>query len=238
MDLTKKTILITGAAGGLGGALAHKCAELGAELILLDKNRRGLGKLSDEITAKGFVSPGLYPMDLAGAGVDDFIDLLGVAGSEFSGLDALVHCALDFDSLQPLEQIQPQEWLKSMQVNVNAPWLLSSLALSMLKKSESGKLLFLMDDLEKVTGAYWGAYGTGKAAIAGMVNQFNDALSNTAVRVHGIIPGAMRTDFRAKVFHAENPMDQPEPALVAAKIANILMNKYLSEDLIIDCSVC
>lgn len=236
MDLRNKTILITGAAGGLGSALAHECAELGAELILLDRNRRGLGKLSDGLTAKGFASPGLYPMDLAGAGVDDFVDLLGVIESGVGGLDALVHCALDFDSLQPLEQIQPQDWLRSMQVNVNAPWLLSSLALSMLRKSECGKLIFLMDDLEKVNGAYWGAYGTGKAAIAALVKQFSDTLSNTSVKVHGIIPGPMRTDFRAKVFHAENPLDQPEPTLVASKIANILTGETPSKDMIVDCS--
>ncbi len=236
MDLKNKTILITGAAGGLGSALALECATLGAELILLDKNRRGLGKLSDEMTARGFAPPGLYPMDLAGAGVDDFADLLGVIMSEYAGLDALVHCALDFDSLQPLEQIQPQEWLRSMQVNVNAPWLLSSILLPELKKSESGKLIFLLDDLEKVTGAYWGAYGTGKAAIAGLIKQFHDTLSNTAVSVHGIIPGAMRTDFRAKVFHAENPLEQPEPALVASKIVNILTGKNASIELIVDFS--
>lgn len=237
MDLRTKTILITGAAGGLGSALALECAKRGAELILLDKNRRGLGKLSDDMTTRGYVAPGLYPLDLAGAGVDDYADLLAVIGSEFGGLDALVHCALDFDSLQPLEQIQPQDWLKSMQVNVNAPWLLSSLVLPMLKKSPSGKLIFLLDDLEKVTGAYWGAYGIGKAAIAGLVKQFGDTLSNTAITVHGIIPGAMRTDFRAKVFHAENPVDQPEPALVASKIANILAGQSSSNDMITDFTV-
>ena len=59
MDLSDKTILITGAAGGLGSAIALLCAGFGADLVLLDKNRRGLGELSDRITGQGLsVRPG------------------------------------------------------------------------------------------------------------------------------------------------------------------------------------
>jgi len=233
MSLTGKNILITGAAGGLGSALALLCAQEGAGLILLDKNRRGLGDLSDRITEKGLVAPGLYPMDLAGAGLSDFIDLLGTIKSEFGGLHALIHCALDFDGLQPLEQVEPQKWLQSMQVNVNAPWLLTSTLLPLLKQSEHGRLFFMLDDLETVTGAYWGAYGTGKAALTGMVRQFHEALGNTAVTVRGVNPGAMRTGFRAKIFHAENPMDQPEPVVAAEKITTMLSGDVSGDNPII-----
>ena len=69
MALKGKTILITGAAGGLGSALARECAGAGAELVLLDKDRRGLGGLSDRVTDAGCSPPGLYPLDLAGSGM-------------------------------------------------------------------------------------------------------------------------------------------------------------------------
>lgn len=236
MSLSGKTILITGAAGGLGAALALQCAEVGADLVLLDKNRLGISELSDKITARGLSPPGLYPMDLAGAGGDDFDDLVETIQSEFGGLHALIHCALDFGSLQPLEQVEPQKWLQSMQVNVNAPWLLSCALLPLLKKSETGRLFFMLDDFEKVTGAYWGAYGTGKAALTGLVRQFDATLSNTAVLVRGIIPGAMRTDFRAKVYHAENPLEQPEPTIVAGKIVDMLTRDDPGKNLIVDFS--
>jgi NAD(P)-dependent dehydrogenase (short-subunit alcohol dehydrogenase family) len=233
MSLSGKTILITGAAGGLGSALALQCAELGAELVLLDKNRRGLTELSDLMAERGLTPPGLYPMDLAGAVPDDFSDLAETVEAEFGGLYGLIHCALDFDSLRPLDQVQPQDWLQSMQVNVNAPWLLSCSLLPLLRKSDHGRVFFLLDDLEAVTGAYWGAYGTGKAALAGMVKQFHATLSNTTVFVRGIIPGAMRTGFRAKVYNAENPMEQPEPAIVARKISLMLSDDISGGELIV-----
>jgi len=236
MSLSNKTILITGAAGGLGSALALQCASLGAELVLLDKNRRGLTDLSDQLTEQGMTTPGLYPMDLAGAGVDDLDDLAGILKSEYGGLHALIHCALDFEGLQPLDQVQPQDWLRSMQVNVNTPWLLSCALLPLLKKSQSGRLFFLLDDLETVTGAYWGAYGAGKAALTGLVRQFNASLSHSSVLVRGIIPGPMRTGFRAKVYHAENPMDQPEPKAVASKIALMLTADISRDDLLVNFS--
>ena len=236
MSLSGKTILITGAAGGLGAALALQCADAGAELVLLDKNRRGLGQLSDKIADKGLTPPGLYPMDLAGAGVDDFNDLVDTVESEFGGLHVLIHCALDFDGLQPLEQVEPQGWLQAMQVNVNAPWLLSCALLPLLKKSENGRLFFMLDDLDIVTGAYWGAYGTGKAALAGLVRQFDETLANTAVEVRGINPGTMRTGFRAKVYHAENPQTQPEPSIVARRITAMLTGDLSDSDLILDLS--
>jgi len=236
MDLSDKTILITGAAGGLGSAIALECAARGADLILLDKNRQGLGQISDRIAGQGSSLPGLYPLNLASTGVDEFNELAATIDSEFGGLDALVHCALEFQGLQPLDQIQPQDWLQSMQVNVNAPWLLSCALLPLLQQSENGRLFFLLDDLDKVADAFWGAYGTSKAALHGLVRQFDAALSHTSITVRGIIPGPMRTGFRAKIYQAENPMEQPDPAIVAGKITPMLAGKLSGGDLIVDFS--
>ena len=232
MNLEGKTILITGAAGGLGGALALQCAREGAELVLLDNNRRGLSELSDSMTEEGLPAPGLYPLDLAAAGIEEFDGLVDVIQSEFGGLHALVHCALDFDGLQPLDQIEPQKWLQSIQVNLNAPWLLSCACLPMLKQTANSRLFFLVDNPERMTDAYWGPYGVAKVALTGLVKQFDATLSNTSVLVRGIDPGAMRTAFRAKVYHAENPMEQPDPAIAASKIAEMLFEDQSESELI------
>ena len=225
MSLSNRTILITGAAGGLGSALARVCAKQGANLILLDVNRRKLTALSDSMTDAGLPAPGLYPMDLSAVGVEDIQAMVDVIESEYGGLDALVHCALSFEGLQLLEQVAPHEWLKSMQVNLNTPWLMSSACLPLLRNSDSANLFFLLDDTESQTGAYWGAYGTAKAGLVALVSQFDATLSNTDVVVRGIYPGPMRTDFRAKVYHSEDPNSQPDPSIVASKIAGLLALK-------------
>lgn len=234
MSLAGKTILITGAAGGLGSALSEVCAAKGANLVLLDKDHRNLNKLSDRITEAGNPPPGLYPLDLAAAGIDEFNALVDVIQTEFGGLDGLIHCALDFEGLQPLDQVEPHNWLKSMQVNLNAPWLLSCACLPLLKQSNSGRLFFLLDDPEKITDAYWGPYGTAKTALAGLVRQFDASLNNTGIIVRGIYPGSMRTAFRAMVYHAENPMEQPEPTIAAGKIVDLLTAEISDTELVIN----
>lgn len=231
MSLENKTILITGAAGGLGSALSMQCAKQGANLILLDVNRRKLTALSDAITDQDMPAPGLYPMDLSAVGVDDLQAMADVIASEYGGLDAIVHCALAFEGLQLLEQVAPQEWLKSMQVNLNAPWQLSCACLPLLRASEKAHLIFLLDEEEIQNGAYWGAYGAAKAALVALAGQFDSALDNTDIKVHGIYPGAMRTDFRAKVYHSEDPTSQPDPAIVAAKIATLIAAEDQNPDL-------
>jgi len=64
--------LITGAAGDLGSALAHYLAARGATLVLLDKNKRGLDALADQLEATGADAPYLFPLDLGGASPEDY----------------------------------------------------------------------------------------------------------------------------------------------------------------------
>ena len=170
-----------------------------------------------------------FPMDLVGAGPDDFQAFLDKVVEEFGGLDAVVHCAARFDGLTPLEQFPPSEWLSVIQVNLNAAWLLSAMSLPLLKKSASGSLYFLLEDLPKMQGAYWGAYGVSKHALSALVNQFNAECKSTNVQVLGINPGVMRTGLRARSYHAENPELQPGAQSAARRIVELL-NRQVRPD--------
>lgn len=216
--MSNETILISGAAGALGSALAAECARAGFNTVLLDSDDRGLDRAYDRIMASGFTEPALYPMDLAGVGPEHIDELVGTIEREFEGLDGLVHCAARFEGLTPLDQVPPQEWLLHMQVNLNAPWLLSSACLPLLRKSQRGRLYFILEDLERVRRAYWGPYGVAKNALAAMVDQFAAEQRSSHVEILGINPGAMRSALRSRAYHAENPLEQPDPALAAGRI--------------------
>ena len=158
------------------------------------------------------------------------------SGYDFETIGKNRRVPVDFDGLQPLDQVEPHGWLRSMQVNVNAPWLLSSTCLPLLKQSTHGYLVFLLDDLDVVTDAYWGAYGAAKAALSGLVRQFDAALSDTSITVRGVIPGAMRSDFRARVYHAENPAELPDPAVVAGRLVMLLSGELTVDGPVVDFS--
>jgi NAD(P)-dependent dehydrogenase (short-subunit alcohol dehydrogenase family) len=161
-------------------------------------------------------------VDLLGAGPEHFDDLLDKVTEEFGSLDAVVHCAARFDGLTPLEQFSPPEWLASIQVNLNAAWLLSAQSLPLLKQSDSGQLYFMLEDLPKVNGAFWGAYGVSKHALKALVSQFAAECKSSRVQVLGINPGAMRSALRSRAYHAENPQLAPDPEEVALKIVQFL----------------
>lgn len=235
--MSGKTIIVTGAAGALGSALSRACAQAGFNTVMLDCNRKGLETEWDRITAASLTEPALYPLDLLGAGTEDYENLLETVASEYGGLDAVVHCAARFEGLTPLEQFSPPEWLSSIQVNLNAAWLLSALSLPLLKQSESGRLYFMLEDLTRMKGAYWGAYGVSKHALAALVSQFAAECEPTNVQVLGINPGVLRSPLRARAYHAEHPESVPDPEIAALQIIQLLRGEKNPVETLIDLSV-
>jgi len=217
-----KVAMITGAAGALGSQLAMLCARAAWETVLVDKDRRGLESLYDCIVHDGATMPSLVEMDFAGMGPQDCANVVNALQTGPGRLDALVHCAAGFDGLQPLDQIQPHDWLRLMQVNLNAPWLLSVLCLPLLRQSPDASLIFISEDLEKVSAAYWGSYGVSKHGINCLARQFASELGNSGVQVLAINPGPMRSPLRARAYYAEDPGVLQSPATAANKILRLM----------------
>lgn len=221
--MTKPIVLITGAAGGLGRALAFELAQAGTELMLLDKDSRGLDQLYDQLRADHLPEPALCPLDLAHAGPEAYLELASIFEQEFGGLDHVVHCAVHFEGLTPLEQIAPGQWATAMQVNLTAAWALTVSCLPQLKKSPDASVTFLMDDPDRSRAAFWGAYGIAKAAVTSMTEIMRQEWENTGIRVQTFNPGPMRTTFRADAFLAEDPAELPQPASAAALLAQTVL---------------
>src|SRR5690606_11414851 len=101
--LAGRVVLVTGAYGGYGRALALACAGAGARLVLLGRNARKLERVADAVEQAGGEAL-LYPLDLEGAAPDDYAELAARVEQGAGRLDALVHCAAHFPGLTPLER--------------------------------------------------------------------------------------------------------------------------------------
>jgi NAD(P)-dependent dehydrogenase (short-subunit alcohol dehydrogenase family) len=204
--LAGRIILITGAADGIGRALARACAGHGATVVMLDRNVRGLEKAYDEIVAAGLPEPALYPLNLLGAKPHDYAALASTVEREFGRLHGLVHNAALLGALIPLVHFEDELWYQVMQINLNAPYLLTRACLDLMTRSDDdASIVFTSDAAGRHGKAYWGAYGVAKAGLENLMQLVADELeTNTPVRANSVDPGPVRTALRMIAYPAED----------------------------------
>lgn len=204
--LQDRVVLVTGAASGIGAACARACAQYGATVILLDLNIHALEKVYDEIEQAGYPQPAIYPLNLEGAAEKDYLDLADTIQREFGRLDGLVNNAAMLGALIPLAHYTTELWLRIIQVNLNAPFVLTRSCLSLMMQSNDASIVFSSDSAGRQGRAYWGAYGTSKAGLECIMQTLADELeTNTNIRVNSIDPGPVATSMRSLAYPGENP---------------------------------
>ena len=231
-----KVAMVTGAAGALGSELSLQLALTGWEVVLIDHKRRVLEQLYDRIVAQGGVKPVIHVVNLVTLDPQQCQEIVAALETGPGRLDALIHCAASFEGLRPSQHIEPQVWLKQIQVNLNAPWLLSISSLELLRRAPSASLVFLSENLETVTSAYWGAYGVSKHGIQALAAQLSSELSDSKIQVLAVNPGPMQSNLRSRVFYSENPAQLRSAAKVARIMIEILEGKRSADSFKVDLS--
>ena len=211
-ELAGKTILVTGAAEGIGRAASLALASAGAEVLLLSRNEARLESLYDEIVAMDGPLPALLPMDLAKATHDDFVTLAGSLGEALPKLDGLLHNASLLGDRKPIAQTRATAWHEVMQVNVNAGFMLTQALLPLLNEAPTASVVFTSSGVGRTGRAYWGSYAVSKFATEGLMQVLADELEATSsIRVNSLNPGAVNTAMRRSAYPAEPPTANPDP---------------------------
>jgi NAD(P)-dependent dehydrogenase (short-subunit alcohol dehydrogenase family) len=227
--LHDRVILIVGATGALGSASARAAAQAGAKVILLGRKVRPLEKLYDEVETEYPGSVSIYPCDLAGASPKDYGDLAATIEREFGRLDGIVFAAAQFDGLQPAIDAKPDTWLKTLHVNLNAPFLIvqacSDLLLGVPADNTLASVIFTLDDPARIGKAFWGGYGVAKHALLGLASTLHQEWDSTRVRVHALLPAPMRSALRRTAYFGENTMELPTADGAAQAVVYLLGNE-------------
>jgi len=212
--LRDRTILITGAAAGIGRAAALAFAGYGAATVLLDCDRGSLRAAGEEIRDAGGMEPMLCPMDLARAGIEDLRALAARIGDACGRLDGLLNNAGRIGALTPFEHCEPALWGEVVSVNLAAPFFLTQWCLPLLRRSPDPAIVFSLHETRR---AYWGAYGVAKAGLEALVHILADEYhgeSAQPVRVMGVDPGPVATAERRRHHPGERPDTHPPPESV------------------------
>lgn len=192
MSLSGRTIVVTGAARGVGRAIAEASAAAGARLILADILEDAGRQTTADLTAAGYDARFL-PVDL---GDPDSIQRFAAAASADGPIHGLVNNAAIATGIggPTYDQIEIETWDRVMRVNVRGTWLITRALAPSLIASGSGRIVNLASDT-----ALWGAprllaYVASKGAIMSMTRSLSRELGPSGVGVVAIAPGIMRCE--------------------------------------------
>ncbi len=198
-----KLALVTGASRGIGAATAEALADAGAHVILVARTASALEEVEERIHAAGG-SATIAPLDLTEA--DAIAKLATAVGERWQALDILVLNAAMLGSLTPVEHIDPKEYAKLLATNLLAPQALIAAFDPMLRHAEQADIVALTSSVGSEPRAFWGAYGSSKAALETLVLAYADETEHAGrIRVHIVDPGATRTRMRQLAFPGEEP---------------------------------
>jgi NAD(P)-dependent dehydrogenase (short-subunit alcohol dehydrogenase family) len=214
--LSGKLALVTGASRGIGAATAEALAAAGAHVILVARTGAALEEVEDRIHAAGG-SATIAPLDLTEG---ESIGKLAVAvGERWNALDILVLNAAMLGSLTPVQDIDPKEYARLLSINLLANQALIAAFDPLLRKAGRAEVLAITSSVGAEPRAFWGAYGSSKAALETLLGAYADETGFTnRIRVHIVDPGATRTRMRANAFPGEEPESVKAPEVVAAAI--------------------
>lgn len=213
IDLKNKAILITGATSGIGRQLAITCSEHGAHVIALGKNKKKLEQLYNELDIINPLNlPTLVPFNLAGATPSDYLDLANLIAEKYNKLDGIVHNAAILGIKTELIHYDILKWYETIQVNLNAPFLLTKYLLPILKLSKQASIIFTSADESIMGRAYQGAYSVSKAGLKNLMDILAAELETYSnIRVNAINPSKIYSGIYTQNFPAANPDLVPSP---------------------------
>ncbi len=215
--LQGRVILITGASDGIGKAVAQAAAAHGATVLLHGRTVRKLEAVYDSIVAAGHPRPSIVPIDFEKAGPEEYEKLAAALQQQFGRLDALLHNAGMLGERAPIEHHDVAKWMRTMHVNVTAPFILTRYCLPLLRRSADSSIVFTSSGVVARPRAYWGAYLVSKWAGEGLMRMLADELENQPkIRVNSIDPGKVRTGMRLQAYPAEDPATLPTPESIVA----------------------
>jgi NAD(P)-dependent dehydrogenase (short-subunit alcohol dehydrogenase family) len=199
--LAGRRIIVTGAASGIGKAIAELFRREGAALALIDRDSDGLETIARAIDA--------LPLTLDLAEGDGIAPTVDHAAAELGGLDGVVNCAA-FSIAASIEDSTPDYWNKTVAVNLTAPYLLCRAAVPHLRQASVATIVNIASGLGILPNS---PNNTAYSATKGGLVAFSKSLAAELaphVRVNVVAPGVTNTPMAAPLFKGyNNPNDAP-----------------------------
>ena len=206
LSLRDRVIVVTGAASGMGRAIANAASREGARMVLADFDGDRLattaGELKNEVRYRRTDVTSL----------PDIEAVFDLAEQELGRVDGLVTCAGIITTL-PLLEITSQEWDRVFAVNAKGTFFTVQAALKRMLPRGQGRIVTIGSDSYKLGGGRIAniPYASSKGAVVTMTKGFARAVAGTGIRVNCVNPGPCDTPMHA-------PLTPEQRALVAGRV--------------------
>jgi 3-oxoacyl-[acyl-carrier protein] reductase len=191
-DLTGKTALVTGATGGIGGAIVRALHQQGATVALSGTRREALDQLAGELKERVHV----LPCDLAAK--DEIEALVPKAEETMGKLDILVaNAGITKDNL--LVQLRDEDWDAVLAVNLTATFRLTRAAVRGMMRRRFGRIIGITSVVGVTGNAGQSNYTATKAGMIGMIKSVAAEYAKRGVTANAIAPGFIATAMTDKL---------------------------------------
>jgi 3-oxoacyl-[acyl-carrier protein] reductase len=193
IEFENQTVVVSGAAGGIGRAIAKGFASLGASVFACDLRKDGL----EELAAAGIAVEGVDLSDRASAAAW-IADIEAQCGR---GIDVLVNSAGGVAGQigRPLEDVSDADWDEVLAINLGAAFALTRACVPAMKRARRGSIVNITSGAAtkaSLTGIQ--SYCAAKHALLGFTRQLAHELGPHGIRVNSVAPGLMLTNEATK----------------------------------------
>jgi NADP-dependent 3-hydroxy acid dehydrogenase YdfG len=214
--------MVTGATGGIGGAIAMALAKLGVVLCISGRDETKLDATAQRLRA---VSTRVieYPCDLTSDNrIEDVCEKLFM---EHQRLDILVHCAGSI-AWGKLGEVPLASFDEQLAANVRGPFLLSQKLIPLLKKPR-GQIVFINSSAGLTTAANRGYYSATQHALKALADTLREEENANSIRVLSVFPGRTATPRIEALYERESQPYRPDLLLQPEDVANVVVNAIL-----------
>lgn len=235
MDMTNKTVMITGASRGIGAEAARVFAAAGANVALIARSQEAIADLAGEIGEKAIA----IPCNVARFG--EMSAAVETTVRAFGGLDVLINNAGVIEPISHLADADPDDWGQVIDINLKGVFNGIRAALPVMKDAGAGSILTISSGAAHGPVEAWSHYCASKAAV-NMLNRCVDKEeAQNGIRAIGLSPGTVATQMQREIKSSGiNPVSQLDwdvhvpadwPARTLLWMCGADADKYLGDEI-------